>query len=64
MEQVWILTFLCVKKRGNLFSRFFLFANFFNKRVAVTVIPKRENINVTVITQIDKEAVLLCYDSK
>ncbi|XP_065200329.1 mitogen-activated protein kinase kinase kinase kinase 5 isoform X3 [Planococcus citri] len=29
----------------------------------VTVIPKRENINVTVITQIDKEGVLVCFDN-
>ncbi|XKL68209.1 hypothetical protein PGB90_003700 [Kerria lacca] len=29
----------------------------------VTVIPKRENINVTVITQLDKEAILICYEN-
>lgn len=28
-----------------------------------TVIPKRENLNIIAISQLDKESILVCYDN-
>jgi len=38
---------------------------FYNKNVvSATVIPRRENLNVINVTQFEKDAILVCYDSE
>lgn len=38
---------------------------FCNKNiVSATVIPRRENLNVISVTQFEKDAILVCYDSE
>lgn len=32
--------------------------------ISATVIPRRENLNVINVTQFEKDAILVCYDSK
>ena len=46
-----------------LFSRGsqYLYLNFF---FSATVVPRRENINIVNVTQLEKDAILVCYDSK
>lgn len=28
-----------------------------------TVVPKRENLDITCVTQLDKDSILVCYDN-
>lgn len=36
-----------------------------NKNIVLaTVIPRRENLNVINVTQFEKDAILVCYDSE
>lgn len=35
-----------------------------NNTVTATVIPRRENLHVINVTQLEKNAILVCYDSK
>lgn len=38
---------------------------FYNKNIiSATVIPRRENLNVINVTQFEKDAILVCYDSE
>lgn len=38
---------------------------FYNKNIVLaTVIPRRENLNVINVTQFEKDAILVCYDSE
>lgn len=41
-----------------------LFTVFFFCYNTATVVPRRENINVTNVSQLEKDAILVCYDSK